>query len=307
MKHLIFTLFLSGASVYAQDIITFRNGDEIRARVLEISSSEIRYKRFDNLEGPTIVVPRNDVFFINYENGKRETITSLSEPSGVATNVVQTETRQNQPNTARAERVRREPNVRISRNTPNIETVRNNNEFSGYSFGVLVGTADEDILLGLNATYNFNRHYGLNLALRHHHRYSYFDGRYGGWGISESRRRHSFLGPVFNMNWWSRGKFYLFTNAGFGVLWSRGHEYYNRDQRDNYSFNYSSISGAIFGSTGLGFKPNNTFSMKLGFEGAFAVIGRFKPQNNYFYYYRIREDYGSIFININFYLNSKNR
>jgi len=81
MKYLIFVLLLSGASVYAQDIITLRNGDEIRARVLEISSSELRYKRFDNLEGPTIIVPRNDVFFINYEDGTREIITSLSKPS----------------------------------------------------------------------------------------------------------------------------------------------------------------------------------------------------------------------------------
>ena len=81
MKHLIFVLLLSGASVYAQDIITLRNGDEIKARVLEISSSEIRYKRFDNLGGATVVIPRIDVFFINYEDGTREIITPLSKPS----------------------------------------------------------------------------------------------------------------------------------------------------------------------------------------------------------------------------------
>ena len=66
-------------SMYAQDIITLQNGDEIKAKVTEISASEIRYKRFENLEGPTIVISRSDVFFINYENGMREIITPLDE------------------------------------------------------------------------------------------------------------------------------------------------------------------------------------------------------------------------------------
>jgi len=72
LNKLVLILFLSGASAHAQDIITLRNGNEIRARVMEVSSSEIRYKRFDNLEGATIVVSVMDVFFINYENGQRE-------------------------------------------------------------------------------------------------------------------------------------------------------------------------------------------------------------------------------------------
>ena len=63
---LIFVLFLSCMSVYAKDIITLQNGDEIKAKVTEISSSEIKYKRFENLDGPTIVIPRANVFFITY-------------------------------------------------------------------------------------------------------------------------------------------------------------------------------------------------------------------------------------------------
>ena len=56
------------------DIITLRNGNEIRARVTEISPTEIKYKRSDNLEGPTIVIPKAEVFAINYGNGTREVI-----------------------------------------------------------------------------------------------------------------------------------------------------------------------------------------------------------------------------------------
>ena len=70
---------LTGIAVYAQDVITLRNGDEIKSKVTEISSSEIRYKRFENLDGPTIVISRADVFFINYENGTREVFGAISE------------------------------------------------------------------------------------------------------------------------------------------------------------------------------------------------------------------------------------
>jgi len=91
ISRVIFILFLTVTSVYSQDIITFRNGDEIMARVMEISSSEIRYKRFENIDGPTIVIPRTNVFFINFENGTREVFTLQTDqpvretPTAIAT------------------------------------------------------------------------------------------------------------------------------------------------------------------------------------------------------------------------------
>jgi len=78
VKFFIFGLILSGASVYAQDIITMRNGDEIRAKVTELTPTEIRYKRFENLEGPTVVARRAEVFAITYENGTRELINPVT-------------------------------------------------------------------------------------------------------------------------------------------------------------------------------------------------------------------------------------
>jgi len=72
------------SSVYAQDIITLRNGDEIKARVTEITPSEIKYKRFENLDGPTVTVAKSDVFAINYENGTREVINSATSTAQAA-------------------------------------------------------------------------------------------------------------------------------------------------------------------------------------------------------------------------------
>ena len=76
-KSIIFTIILFMVifnSVTAQDLIVLRNGNMIEARVLEISPTEIRYKRFDHLDGPTIVIFAADVLSIRYENGRIETI-----------------------------------------------------------------------------------------------------------------------------------------------------------------------------------------------------------------------------------------
>jgi hypothetical protein len=74
---LIFTvvfLFLGICSVAAQDLIVLRDGNMIEAKVIEISPTEIRYKRSDNLEGPTIVIPADRVLSIKYKNGTQEII-----------------------------------------------------------------------------------------------------------------------------------------------------------------------------------------------------------------------------------------
>ncbi len=54
------------------DLITMKNGDEIKVKVIEISEKQIKYKRCDNLEGPLITVNKYDVFSIKYANGTKE-------------------------------------------------------------------------------------------------------------------------------------------------------------------------------------------------------------------------------------------
>jgi hypothetical protein len=61
-------------SVAAQDLIILKDGNIIESKVMEISPTEIRYKRFDHLDGPTIVIPAANVLSIRYENGTYEII-----------------------------------------------------------------------------------------------------------------------------------------------------------------------------------------------------------------------------------------
>jgi len=70
----VFSFACGVFSVNAQDLIVLKDGNMIEAKVLEISLTEIRYKRFDNLDGPTVVIPAANVMSIRYENGKTEII-----------------------------------------------------------------------------------------------------------------------------------------------------------------------------------------------------------------------------------------
>jgi len=68
-------------SVNAQDMITLRDGSTIQAKVLEINPADIRYKRFDNQNGPTITIPSISVASIKYPNGVVDVINAPS-PDG---------------------------------------------------------------------------------------------------------------------------------------------------------------------------------------------------------------------------------
>ncbi|MDR1526368.1 MAG: DUF2846 domain-containing protein [Dysgonamonadaceae bacterium] len=59
-------------SVTAQDTIILKTGDEIRSRVLEIGDAEVKYKKFENPDGPLYVLGRAEIFMIKYENGTKD-------------------------------------------------------------------------------------------------------------------------------------------------------------------------------------------------------------------------------------------
>ncbi|QMW05344.1 hypothetical protein [Spirosoma foliorum] len=58
----------------AQDILKFKNGDELKVKVQEITPAEIKYKRFDNPNGPMITILKSTATSIQYENGVVEKI-----------------------------------------------------------------------------------------------------------------------------------------------------------------------------------------------------------------------------------------
>ena len=73
-RFLLAALSLCSSCVFslAQDIVTKRDGSEFTAKVIEVGESEIKYKKFDNLEGPTYTIKVSDVFMVKYENGSKD-------------------------------------------------------------------------------------------------------------------------------------------------------------------------------------------------------------------------------------------
>ena len=62
--------FLCGlVFVKAQDLIAFRDGSVIETKIIETTPNQIKYKRFDYLDGPTLIIPLADILSIRYENG----------------------------------------------------------------------------------------------------------------------------------------------------------------------------------------------------------------------------------------------
>jgi len=54
------------------DVLIFRDGTELRVKVTEVGTSEVRYKRCDNVTGPNYVSRKSDLFLIRYANGMKE-------------------------------------------------------------------------------------------------------------------------------------------------------------------------------------------------------------------------------------------
>lgn len=76
-----FALLISFISSFAQDVIVKRNGDEVKVRVLEVNTDNIKYKNFDNQSGPLYTILKSEIFMIKYENGMKEVITPETTPS----------------------------------------------------------------------------------------------------------------------------------------------------------------------------------------------------------------------------------
>ncbi len=77
--------FLISGTVYAQDVITLTDGRNIQAKILEITPDVVKYKRFDNPDGPTFSAAINTVSKIKYANGTEEAISTAATSGGAET------------------------------------------------------------------------------------------------------------------------------------------------------------------------------------------------------------------------------
>ena len=88
-----YTLFIKGCcllgilffstikSIHAQDLIVKKNNETIKAKILEVGTTEIRYKLFDSPDGPTLVINKREIktLKIHAENGKNDKVMNITD------------------------------------------------------------------------------------------------------------------------------------------------------------------------------------------------------------------------------------
>lgn len=70
-------MLLVTMAVAAQDVIVKKDGSTILSKVVEVSETQVKYKKFSNLEGPTYVVSVSELTGIDYQNGEKDVFQSL--------------------------------------------------------------------------------------------------------------------------------------------------------------------------------------------------------------------------------------
>lgn len=72
--------FMAGS---AKDVIVMKSSDSIKAKILEVTPTEVKYKKQNYLDGPTFVIYKSDISTITYGNGDVESFVKKEEKSAV--------------------------------------------------------------------------------------------------------------------------------------------------------------------------------------------------------------------------------
>jgi len=68
---------LKTSSVFNEcDNIILKNGDEVYAKIIEITPEFIKYRKCDKLEGPLISIYKKDILMLRYADGTKEIFNS---------------------------------------------------------------------------------------------------------------------------------------------------------------------------------------------------------------------------------------
>ena len=81
---LVLLLLLCSMSVSAQDVIVKKDGSTVVCRVVDVTATEITYKKWSDLNGSNYVMDKSLASAINYESGKKDTFSqteSLYKPN----------------------------------------------------------------------------------------------------------------------------------------------------------------------------------------------------------------------------------
>ncbi len=143
-KLLIILLLIIGSigRLCAQDFIVLKTGKEIKAKIVELSPTEIRYKEFQNPNSPTLNLDKKHVFMVRYESGINEVVNAINTPNKEADTPPQQSspksvtTTQSEQNPAKTEGTNTYP-----QNVTKPIIIGDDNNGEGFTVGIFVGGA----------------------------------------------------------------------------------------------------------------------------------------------------------------------
>jgi hypothetical protein len=81
MKNLIKSLLiLMPTLVSAQDVLYKTDNSKQEVKVTEINGTSVKYKEFNNPDGPLYIISKNEIALIIYQNGKHEVFNTVHTP-----------------------------------------------------------------------------------------------------------------------------------------------------------------------------------------------------------------------------------
>jgi hypothetical protein len=78
------TTILSITLCLSQDLITKKSGEDIQSKILEVGTTEIKYKKFDNQNGPIFTILKSELLMVRYENGTKDLFNEDKKPEKIA-------------------------------------------------------------------------------------------------------------------------------------------------------------------------------------------------------------------------------
>jgi hypothetical protein len=79
---LFYSLFILMATLsksFSQDILVLTNKDSISVKIIEVTPKQVKYKMFDNQDGPTINTNKTKIISIIFENGVTQKISNIKQ------------------------------------------------------------------------------------------------------------------------------------------------------------------------------------------------------------------------------------
>lgn len=75
--------FMAGSAKDVKDIIVLNSRDTVKAKILEVTPTEVKYKKMNYLDGPTFIILKSEISKITYGNGDVESFVQKEEKSAV--------------------------------------------------------------------------------------------------------------------------------------------------------------------------------------------------------------------------------